>query len=83
MNNATANEPSTKENKIYVSPEKIRITNSGIFFLNEIGDFIPANVVSCDEAGVYVVAKSECGICHGLYGRHKDWCPLGNLPNSK
>jgi len=76
-----ADEGMQNEQKIYVQPEKVMVMPDGIFYINEVGDFCPVSMISCDSGGVFVVANDVCSIC-GLQYRHAAWCPYGRLPEN-
>ncbi len=68
-----------KGEKIYLSPERIKVLVEGIFFLTDLGEYQLARLVSSDEGGLYVVsAYIRCPAC-GAWSTdgsiHKLWCP--------
>jgi hypothetical protein len=69
-----------QEDKIYVSPDRIRIVPDGIFYMNEVGEFQPVNMVSSDEGGVFIVSNQiQCSTCRAWSSDgnlHKFWCPF-------
>lgn len=60
----------TKEEKIYVNPEQIEITNHGIVAWLSKENHVFARILAFDDQGLYVVPVSERGPC----GIHKRWC---------
>lgn len=49
--------------KTYISPERIFIHPEGIFFMNDVGDVIPARLIGSNSLGIYAVAFYQCPAC--------------------
>jgi hypothetical protein len=67
--------------KVYVSPDRILVSQEGLFYFNEEGNMIPVQLISSDAAGVYIVGKPVyicpgCGTGNTTNKCINRWCPL-------
>lgn len=72
------------EEKIYISPELVVLTDEGIF-INLNGEFFSVDSISHDAKGIFIKQK-EAWICPKC-GRHRfvwqDPCPVCSTPKPK
>ena len=69
-----------KEEKIYVKLDTITIIPEGIFFKNDLGQWIPVVTLSQDIGGLFVITKAQyqCPSCRKWFST--DVCQNVNCP---
>lgn len=63
--------------KMYVNPQSVRVTQDGIFVLEQ-GQMLPVKTVGKDAKGVFVMRSDSCP-CRGC-GRPYDYNEWANCP---
>lgn len=61
------------EDRIYVDPEQISISNDGLFVLTDAGRE-RIDQLNCDENGIYYVVNKIDKIIDKCPNGHKIWC---------
>lgn len=66
--------------KVYLSSDRIFIYPEGIFYLDELGEVVPARFVASDGSGLYIFADRiyQCPCCNR--GNRDNKCNNPNCP---
>lgn len=62
-----------EEDKIYIQPHQLTITNEGIFIIVQ-GELILVRQLNCDEKGIYCLIEHLDKITDKCQNGHKMWC---------
>lgn len=62
---AGANEIASAQRKIYTTPDRIKIADDGIFYLNGLDQFQPVQSIAKDDGGIFVLSGPDCIRCWG------------------